>query len=108
MIQHQQFLSGLKNKNLNQIKTTNNKVRFQSAGTYATQKAKSYPYLLNESTSREHSHGELYRNFIRKESCSFAWDWGPCFMPQVTFPAIHQPNNDRQQEGKNNHFFKFF
>jgi len=29
---------------------------------------------LNESTSQQHSHGELGRNFIRKEQNSFAWD----------------------------------
>jgi len=63
-------------------------VRFQSAGTYADQKAKAYPYPLNESTSKPHSHGELYRHFMRKESCSFAWDWGPCFMPQGIWRPI--------------------
>lgn len=57
-------------------------VRFVSAGTYSAERAKSYPYSLPESTSQPHSHGELYRHLMRKESCSFAWDWGPCFMPQ--------------------------
>lgn len=63
-------------------------VKFQSAGTYSKAKAEAYPYPLNESTSQPHSHGEMNRHFMRKESCSFAWDWGPCFMPQGIWRPI--------------------
>jgi len=70
------------------VGTNTIEVRFTSAGTYSSDHAKAYPYALPESTSQPHSHGELNRHLIRKESCSFAWDWGPCFMPQGIWKPV--------------------
>lgn len=58
-------------------------LRFQSAVSYATQQSKAY-------TSRRVppncppvvQKGECHVNFIRKEQCSFSWDWGPSFPTQ--------------------------
>jgi len=55
----------------------------QSATREAKERADRYPYPLPESTEPDYSHGELHRNMLRKSSCSFAWDWGPCFAPQA-------------------------
>jgi len=63
-------------------------VEFQSAASYAKRKSEECPYPLAESTSLEDSHGEPFRHFIRKESCSFAWDWGPAFLPQGIWKSI--------------------
>jgi len=75
-------------KNLLVLGTNHIEVRIKSAATYVTEKTKAYGYDLNESTSQQHSHGELGRNFIRKEQNSFAWDWGPCFAPQGIWRPI--------------------
>lgn len=42
------------------------------------QQAVSYPYSVPDGFHPAQN-GERHRNFIRKEQCSFAWDWGPCF-----------------------------
>ncbi|KAH3756825.1 mannosidase, beta A, lysosomal L-like [Pelomyxa schiedti] len=60
-------------------------IKFQSAATYAADKAQAYPYSVPFTA---YPTQEPYRNFIRKSQCSFAWDWGPCFIPQGIWKAI--------------------
>ncbi|TPX30933.1 beta-galactosidase [Synchytrium microbalum] len=54
--------------------------RFESAVTYAAEKARESKYYIPDMYAPE-QHGERNRNFIRKEQNSFSWDWGPCFAP---------------------------
>ncbi|KAM4811426.1 beta-mannosidase [Urocitellus parryii] len=64
-------------------------LRFQSAVLYATKQSKAY-------TSREVppncpprvQKGECHVNFIRKEQCSFSWDWGPSFPTQGIWKGV--------------------
>ncbi|NXN94233.1 MANBA mannosidase, partial [Rhinopomastus cyanomelas] len=58
-------------------------VRFLSAVSYAAEqsrrhKAYSVPPLCPPPVQK----GECHVNFIRKEQCSFSWDWGPSFPTQ--------------------------
>lgn len=55
-------------------------VEIESAATYANAQAEAYPYDVPMSAS-DSQNGEPNRNFIRKEQCSFSWDWGPAFLP---------------------------
>ncbi|RKO86371.1 galactose-binding domain-like protein, partial [Blyttiomyces helicus] len=55
-------------------------VAFESAAAYANAEAAAYPYAVPDGFAEE-QHGEPNRNFIRKEQCSFSWDWGPGFLP---------------------------
>jgi beta-mannosidase len=63
-------------------------VAFTSAATWANQRAAAYPYVCPTSDDPSVQHGEPNRNFIRKEQCSFSWDWGPCFIPQGIWQPI--------------------
>ncbi|KAI8362914.1 glycoside hydrolase superfamily [Mortierella sp. GBAus27b] len=58
------------------------RIEFEDAVKFAMTKAKAYPYyvpdMFNMSAAQ---HGFPCRNFIRKEQCSFSWDWGPGFAP---------------------------
>jgi beta-mannosidase len=71
-----------------QISTNTISISFTSAETYAATKAKQTPYELPSADDLQQQHGERFRNFIRKEQCSFSWDWGPCFMPQGIWRPI--------------------
>ncbi|KAI1320522.1 hypothetical protein EDD11_000484 [Mortierella claussenii] len=57
-------------------------IQFDDAVKGAQSKAEQYPYyvpdMFNMSAAQ---HGFPHRNFIRKEQCSFSWDWGPAFAP---------------------------
>jgi beta-mannosidase len=51
-------------------------IAFQSAALYADMKAAQYPYDLPSADSPPSiQHGEPHRNMIRKEQCTFSWDW---------------------------------
>ncbi|KAF8985953.1 hypothetical protein BGZ46_000039 [Entomortierella lignicola] len=71
-------------------------IKFEDAVSYANAKAKSYPYyvpdLFNMSSAQ---HGFPFRNFIRKEQCSFSWDWGPAFAPCGIWRPISLKFDDR-------------
>lgn len=58
------------------LKPGNNEISltFKSAIKYAAQKQAEYPYPLPHVES-PWEHGEPHRNMIRKEQCSFSWDW---------------------------------
>eukprot|EP01102_Stenamoeba_stenopodia_P020003 TRINITY_DN7671_c0_g1_i1.p1 TRINITY_DN7671_c0_g1~~TRINITY_DN7671_c0_g1_i1.p1 ORF type:complete len:692 (-),score=133.00 TRINITY_DN7671_c0_g1_i1:976-3051(-) len=65
-------------------------ISFVSAATYAAQQEANYVwYYVPTSDDEEVQNGEPYRNFIRKEQCSFSWDWGPCFAPQGIWKDIY-------------------
>jgi beta-mannosidase len=65
------------------LRAKNNRlvVAFQSAISYVQQQAVRYPYYL-PSADDSVQNGELLRNYVRKEQCSFSWDWGPGYMQQ--------------------------
>lgn len=46
----------------------------------------SYPYDVPDDFVPE-LQGEPHRNFIRKQQCSFGWDWGPCFLNSAVLHA---------------------
>ena len=55
-------------------------IEFTSPSVYADAQAAAYPYSVPDGFAPE-QFGERNRNFIRKEQCSFSWDWGPCMLP---------------------------
>ncbi|KAH3759148.1 beta-mannosidase precursor [Pelomyxa schiedti] len=67
--------------------TNSLQLAFQSAATYADEQAAAYPYTV-PSSDDPCQNGEDHRNFIRKEQCSFSWDWGPCFIPEGIWQSI--------------------
>ncbi|KAF9906249.1 hypothetical protein EC991_000812 [Linnemannia zychae] len=58
------------------------RITFDNAVRLSKEKAGAYPYyvpdMFNMSAAQ---HGFPNRNFVRKEQCSFSWDWGPAFAP---------------------------
>ncbi|XP_037686281.1 beta-mannosidase isoform X2 [Choloepus didactylus] len=58
-------------------------LRFQSAVLYAAQQSKAHTrYQVPPNCPPLEQKGECHVNFIRKEQCSFSWDWGPSFPTQ--------------------------
>lgn len=57
-------------------------VAFTSAVTYAASQSMAYKDDIPPDCPPAIQHGECHRNFIRKEPCSFSWDWGPAFITQ--------------------------
>ncbi|XP_074084880.1 beta-mannosidase isoform X2 [Macrotis lagotis] len=58
-------------------------LHFHSAVTYAAQQSKSHVvYPIPPECPPPVQKGECHVNFIRKEQCSFSWDWGPSFPTQ--------------------------
>ncbi|XP_013914841.1 PREDICTED: beta-mannosidase [Thamnophis sirtalis] len=66
------------------IKESNTiQVHFLSAILYATQQSKMHQsYKVPPECPPPVQKGECHVNFIRKEQCSFSWDWGPSFPTQ--------------------------
>nr|XP_006824165.1 PREDICTED: beta-mannosidase-like [Saccoglossus kowalevskii] len=64
-------------------------VIFQSAITYANHTAMAHKYEVPPSCPPSVQNGECHVNYIRKEQCSFSWDWGPAFAPQGIWKNIH-------------------
>lgn len=56
-------------------------VRFESPVLAAKALADKYPYRVPPECVPREQHGECHANFLRKQQCSFAWDWGPAFVP---------------------------
>ncbi|ORY97116.1 glycoside hydrolase superfamily [Lobosporangium transversale] len=65
-----------------QAGTNTIQIQFENAVKQAKDMADNYPYyvpdMFNMSAAQ---HGFPHRNFVRKEQCSFSWDWGPAFAP---------------------------
>ncbi|XP_075837393.1 beta-mannosidase [Microtus pennsylvanicus] len=58
-------------------------LRFQSAVQYAERQSKAHTnYSVPPNCPPKEQKGECHVNFIRKEQCSFSWDWGPAFPSQ--------------------------
>ncbi|EHB13916.1 Beta-mannosidase, partial [Heterocephalus glaber] len=58
-------------------------LRFQSAVLYAAQRSRAHSgYPVPPACPPPVQKGECHVNFIRKEQCSFSWDWGPSFPTQ--------------------------
>ncbi|XP_054109092.1 beta-mannosidase isoform X2 [Callithrix jacchus] len=58
-------------------------LRFQSAVLYAAQQSKAHTrYWVPPDCPPLVQKGECHVNFVRKEQCSFSWDWGPSFPTQ--------------------------
>ncbi|XP_077671208.1 beta-mannosidase isoform X2 [Eretmochelys imbricata] len=58
-------------------------VRFLSAISYAAEQSRSHrAYSVPPQCPPPVQKGECHVNFIRKEQCSFSWDWGPSFPTQ--------------------------
>uniref|UniRef100_A0A8C5WNP5 Beta-mannosidase-like galactose-binding domain-containing protein n=1 Tax=Laticauda laticaudata TaxID=8630 RepID=A0A8C5WNP5_LATLA len=58
-------------------------VHFLSAILYAAQQSKIHQaYKVPPECPPPVQKGECHMNFIRKEQCSFSWDWGPSFPTQ--------------------------
>ncbi|XP_019343596.2 beta-mannosidase isoform X2 [Alligator mississippiensis] len=58
-------------------------VRFLSAISYAAEKSRYHKaYQVPPECPPPVQKGECHVNFIRKEQCSFSWDWGPSFPTQ--------------------------
>ncbi|XP_006872780.1 PREDICTED: beta-mannosidase [Chrysochloris asiatica] len=58
-------------------------IYFQSAVLYAAQQSKDHTgYQVPPDCPPSVQKGECHVNFIRKEQCSFSWDWGPSFPTQ--------------------------
>ena len=63
-------------------------IEFTSPSVYADAQAAAYPYSVPDGFAPE-QYGERNRNFIRKEQCSFSWDWGPCMLPMGIWKDIY-------------------
>uniref|UniRef100_A0A5F8G3D5 Beta-mannosidase n=1 Tax=Monodelphis domestica TaxID=13616 RepID=A0A5F8G3D5_MONDO len=58
-------------------------LHFQSAVSYAAQQSKAHTgYQIPPECPEPVQKGVCHVNFIRKEQCSFSWDWGPSFPTQ--------------------------
>ncbi|MEJ1270796.1 mannosidase beta A lysosomal [Cricetulus griseus] len=66
------------------VRDTNSlELRFQSAVQYAKLQSKAHTsYPVPPACPPKEQKGECHVNFIRKEQCSFSWDWGPSFPSQ--------------------------
>jgi beta-mannosidase len=51
-------------------------VKFASPINQAKMLASTYPYYVPNNCTPDVQHGECHVNFLRKEQCSFSWDWG--------------------------------
>ncbi|XP_062903035.1 beta-mannosidase isoform X1 [Mobula hypostoma] len=64
-------------------------VHFLSAISYAAQQnAQHKAYSVPPDCPPPQQNGECHVNFIRKEQCSFSWDWGPSFPTQGIWKDI--------------------
>ncbi|XP_067685962.1 beta-mannosidase-like [Haliotis asinina] len=65
------------------------RIDFESAVTYAAQKANASAYDIPYDCPGIARNGECHVNMIRKEQCSFSWDWGPSFPTQGIWKDIY-------------------
>ncbi|PVD35823.1 hypothetical protein C0Q70_02792 [Pomacea canaliculata] len=73
------------------LKPLNNSivVSFQSAVDYAAKQAAQSQYPIPPVCPSAVQNGQCHVNFIRKEQCSFSWDWGPSFPTQGIWKSIY-------------------
>ena len=64
------------------LQTTNQlRVDFESPVLYALKQSIAYNITVEPNCPAAAQKGECHVQFIRKEPCSFSWDWGPAFAP---------------------------
>ncbi|XP_078731547.1 beta-mannosidase [Lampetra fluviatilis] len=64
-------------------------VAFESAPRYASGRAHEHPaWPVPPACPPPEQHGECHVNYIRKEQCSFGWDWGPAFATQGIWRSV--------------------
>ncbi|CAF1213117.1 unnamed protein product [Adineta steineri] len=56
-------------------------IDFDSPVLYALQQSIEYNVTVPPTCTPDAQNGECHVQFIRKEPCSFSWDWGPSFAP---------------------------
>ncbi|XP_062567240.1 beta-mannosidase-like isoform X2 [Saccostrea cucullata] len=73
------------------IKEGENSIRvlFTSAVNQAESLASNHSYLIPPACPVPQYKGECHVNMIRKEQCSFSWDWGPSFPTQGIWRDIY-------------------
>ncbi|KAK7495642.1 hypothetical protein BaRGS_00013089, partial [Batillaria attramentaria] len=73
------------------LKPGNNSIRvdFQSAVDFAAKRAAKSTYVIPPTCPADVQHGQCHVNMIRKEQCSFSWDWGPSFPTQGIWKPIY-------------------
>ncbi|XP_025081545.1 beta-mannosidase-like isoform X2 [Pomacea canaliculata] len=73
------------------VKPGNNsiKVVFESAVGFAAKQAQKIPYTIPPECPSQVQNGQCHVNLIRKEQCSFSWDWGPSFPTQGIWKPIY-------------------
>ncbi|CAG5129202.1 unnamed protein product, partial [Candidula unifasciata] len=64
-------------------------VNFTSAVSEALARVKNSPYDVGPDCPPPAQHGQCHVNQIRKEQCSFSWDWGPSFPTQGIWKSIY-------------------
>jgi beta-mannosidase len=63
-------------------------LRFTSAAKASLAAKNAYPYAVPASDDASVQHGVQNRHFVRKEQCSFSWDWGPATVTQGIWKPI--------------------
>ena len=66
-------------------------IEFQSPVNYALEQSLIYNVSVPPNCPPEAQHGECHANFIRKEPCSFSWDW----VSRTSFISIFDKEKDR-------------
>uniref|UniRef100_K1QL24 beta-mannosidase n=1 Tax=Magallana gigas TaxID=29159 RepID=K1QL24_MAGGI len=64
-------------------------VSFKSAVKQAANLASNHSYLIPPACPFPQYKGECHINMVRKEQCSFSWDWGPSFPTQGIWRNIY-------------------
>ncbi|KAK6181474.1 hypothetical protein SNE40_009317 [Patella caerulea] len=75
-------------KDFLKVGSNNITIEFKSAVLMADALAQNSSYDIPPDCPNPAQHGECHRNFIRKEQCSFSWDWGPSFPGQGIWKNI--------------------
>nr|CAB3263609.1 beta-mannosidase [Phallusia mammillata] len=70
-------------------------VSFTSAINYAGWEVAKQPYSIPPNCPPDVQHGICHVNLIRKEQCSFSWDWGPAFATQGIWKPVYVASYSR-------------
>ncbi|XP_046577124.1 beta-mannosidase-like [Haliotis rubra] len=76
-------------KNASKVGDNTIRIDFESAVKVAAQKANASAYDIPNDCPNKAQNGECHVNMIRKEQCSFSWDWGPSFPTQGIWKDIY-------------------
>ncbi|CAG5115500.1 unnamed protein product [Candidula unifasciata] len=72
-----------------QVGNNSIEVNFKSAVKEAAARTNKSDYDIPPACPQAAQHGECHVNQIRKEQCSFSWDWGPSFPTQGIWKPIY-------------------